>query len=162
LNTADSHEHVLISNTHLSVEDILGDVIVRNTSPGGFTDLTVENQGGANAASAVTVSDTAIVGLAPAVIRYDNSSIDELTGFGGKSDTTYSPTGSLRGSDLGLGIGSGKSSLILGNEGRVNPGLFPGSIFLVGGGTDSRLIIDDSAETAARDVAFSNEDIAGL
>src|SRR5262249_28984372 len=74
LNTKASDEHVLIGGG--SVQNIRGDVIVTNTSPGGFTDVVVNNLTGVNAAADVTVSDSSIVGLAPAVIRYSDSSVD--------------------------------------------------------------------------------------
>jgi hypothetical protein len=163
LDTKDPNENVQIGGgsglNDVGVQNILGDVIVRNTSPGGFTHVFVDNLVGATAAPAVTVSDTAIVGLAPAVIRYDNSSIDDVSILAGGSDTTYSVTGSIGGSVIALGAG-GNGSVILSHDGRVNPGFFPGTVSLLGG--TRTLIVDDSAETAARNVAVNNGDITGL
>jgi hypothetical protein len=158
LDTRGSNESVQIGDG--DVRDVLGDVIVTNTAPGGFTDLVVDNRAAVNAAAAVTVSASSITGLAPAAVRYSSSSTDELTIFGGTSNTTYSLTGSLGGSTLSLTTGSGLDTVAVGNNGVVNDVFFPGSLEVQGSGQD-RLEIDNS-NGAAASVSLTNGQVNGF
>jgi hypothetical protein len=103
----------------------------------------VDNRAAANAADAVTVSGSSLVGLAPADIRYSGSSTDDLTIFGGTSNTTYALIGSLGGSSLELSTGSGLDTVIVGNNGVIDDASFPGQVILDGNSVNSRLRFDN-------------------
>src|SRR5262249_31226120 len=159
LDTRGGHENVQIGDG--DVQNILGDVIVTNTPPGGFTDLVVDNRDAVNAAAAVTVSGSSLIGLAPAAVRYFGSSTDDLTIFGGTSNTTYSLTGSLGGSSLELSTGSGLDTVIVGNNGLIDDTSFPGQVILDGNFVSSRLRFDNRVGPA-KTLTVTSTGLGGL
>src|SRR5262249_14788862 len=156
LDTRDGLDVVNIGNG--SVQNIRGNVIVKN--PRSFSDLFVDNSEAANFSADVVISPTGILGLAPAMITYAPAEIQDMEVFGGTSPSTYRVTGSFAGSFLYLDTSAGKGRVVLGNNGVVNDGLFPGLVLLAGGGKTD-LGIDNSRGGAAK-VTTSDDGLDGL
>ena len=131
-----------------SAQGILGPVNVTNTSPGGFTDLFVNNEADVNFSNNVTVSPTAITGLAPATISYVSAGVDDVEVSGGTNNTTYNVTGSIGGSTLEVFTGTGSGSVVIGDNGIIDDTLFPGSLYLDGEGQTSQLVLDNQSGSA--------------
>lgn len=147
-----------------NAQKILGTVKIANTSSGGFTDLTVDNQGTANFSADVLVSKTALTGLTPAPIIYTDKSVAALAVLGGANLTEYSVTGSLGGSFLFVSAGSGVgNSVVVSNNGVVNDASFPETLVLLGfNGLKNSLLIDDSKGVTPTDVVVTKTFVSGF
>src|SRR5262249_18558123 len=102
------------------------------------------------------------VGLAPAATNFTNRAINDIGIRGGTNATQYAITGTLGGSTLSLSTGGATSSVLVSKAGRVNPQLFPGGIFLTGGGPGNQLRIDNSADTASNDLELTGGFVRGF
>src|SRR5262249_25600096 len=116
-----------------------------------------------NAKDDVTVTTTSITGLAPAAIRYSDSSIADLAVQGGTSPTTYSVTGSLGGASLLVSAESGPGKVVLSNNGRVNDASFPGQVVPLGfQGLGNSLRVDDSKDPGATTAVVTDGSVSGF
>jgi len=158
LDTSGNAEAVNVGDG--DVRSIRGTLVVSNTAPGGFTDLVIDNSHTTNATGTVTLSNTSITNLAPAPIEFDNSSIDELFVFGGTNSTVYNVTGTIS-SPVVLITGSDDDKVVIGNNGLINPGLYPGRLQVGGLGSNLELVIDNS-HGAGANVTVTGDSVFGL
>jgi hypothetical protein len=121
----------------------------------------VDNSQAPDFAGVVTISPTAIVGLAPATISYPATDIGDMEVYTGTNHGTYRVTGSVGGSYLYVDNGTGSGDVILGNNGVVDDTSFRGLVLLQGGPGHDTLTVDNSAGAAA-DITLDQTGLTGL
>jgi hypothetical protein len=166
-----------------SVQNIRGAVTV--TSAVGRSQLNADDSADP-AGRAVTVSDSALVGLAPAPLYYPGDCMDLLTAWGGRGVNTFTVTntplfpyanevmslhpggGALETVIVGgttgplniIGAGQTYDVVNVGNAGSVQG--VRGAVTITGWPNDTQLNVDDSADPVARNATISASAITGL